>query len=145
VRRYGGASLDIHQLSFQTQIKINPLDWLSTKFEYTAFSYDQDVNAFMQSLSNARVVSLHQGLATTLGGFPLEEYKALLTFYFLSDWDFEPTVILERNITDGLWVETYKGVLSRQFGSFRAGLGYQRDESSSTTDNVYLVNVSYDF
>jgi hypothetical protein len=138
---------DIHQTSFQTDLKVKPYRFLRTTLRGTVYHYDRDVNQFLAQLDSARGVRFNNsGLSSLVSGLPAYSGEILMDFYIGENWEVDLSATDAVSITDYTHAWTYKLDVFRDLNDqLRLGLGYERDVAPTATDNIGKLTIAYGF
>jgi len=122
-------------------------EWLDLKLALTKYSYDHDVATFLANLDDPRAIQ--SGMASfgsTLSGFSSSQSEFDVIFHFPLDFDLESDLSQSTNAADGTKTNTFKENLYKTWAdTWKTGLGFERDKSSTLVQNLFIATLAYEF
>ena len=136
----------IRQNLVKPELTGTPVPWFTLSAAYTRYTYNRDVNEFLNYLNQPRSIRIGVGgFADTLDGFADHSGELTATLHLGENWDFESSVTLTRSkSTDSLTHGWSTRLESRSLDPVVFSLGAERDTSpDQPAENLGIVKVSY--
>jgi hypothetical protein len=138
----------IEQKALGLKLKFKPWSWFALKASYTAYSYNKDVNQFLQFLDSTKALVATTGLSSAVTGFYKNTLLAGVTFYFLEDCNIALSRAVSTIALDDSIATTDKIMLEYEMNeSWNLGIGTEKLQSSSSaiTDQIGILSAGYEF
>lgn len=149
VSRPASGNTTIQQRSVLVGTRIKPWSWMQFKASFTKYSYNKDVNQFLQYIDSSVVARVSSGISNALAGFYDTNGKLELDFYFLENWELDVAESQAHIIADDSNSSTAALTLARTFDpAWTVAVGVKQTTSSDATVgkvNSGMVRVDYDF
>jgi hypothetical protein len=135
----------IAQTGAGLEIATAPWAWLSTRFYYLHYTYDRNLDAFLEFLDSPRAVRAGAaGFSSVLSSFPSQTFGFGFLFSVGSRWQLGLDGIRSRNALDGSDMDTARAQVWYELNtSWTLGLGTQREISSGESDTMGLASVTF--
>ena len=142
--------VQLNQTSMGVTATLSPLAWLSVEGAYTHYTYDRNVDLFLNRLNSRRFVAGGLGnFASTVSGLPAHSTEGVITLTPVEKWTIELDDTRTISQSDSSITNATEFIVSHEIGDWEIGVGAEHDHSNSTTapftENLGLLNVSYNF
>ncbi len=141
-------SNEINKKSGELSLKVHPWSWVSARASYTKYSYNKDVNEFLQYLDVHAIGHVSAGMEDALAGFYSDTKTVSLSFYILEDWELDLEHSASTVISDQSESSYDKGTVYVDLGeTWRLGAGFEYSKSNGSTaveptDKTFLLSLA---
>jgi hypothetical protein len=141
----GSQSIRQTEINFSTTLAA--FSWVNLRLAYTRYSYNRNVPNYLALLDDPR--ALKNGAAnfgSTLSGFSSHDIETTLSFHLPLDLDFDVTGSQSTSAADSSKTLTLGSTLTKTWGeSWKTGVGYQQNRSTTDLQKLYSFTLSYEF
>ena len=140
-------SQSIRQRTLEAGVSFSAVEWLDIGLSFKRYFYDKNVADFISKLDDPRAI--RRGAASfgsTLSGFSSQELSLSFTFHLPSEFELGVEGLQSVSASDSSKTDTYKVEVSKLWqDTWKTGVGFERDQSSSSVQNTTIVTLAYEF
>jgi hypothetical protein len=136
----------LRQTSAELFTTLDIFDGLTVEYNFSYYFYDRNVASFLQYLNSSVAATLGAGgFGSSVTGFPMASHDLTLTIDLIGDWSTELECIDDIQVVDLSSAWTMSGIIYRDLGSWKFGLGYEYETSEILTTDYVVISAEYSF